>query len=498
MTHQEWQLLIPFYIADTLPTQQKQQFEHHLRDCDSCQHEIAEWRSIASAVWANAEDAAQHLPPLSPEVYNRLQYRDKPPVSKHAANPPRPSYAPPSRQKQRVQLQPRRRKQPSRAKQIALPVTVAAGFIVAVLFGGLIVMLTIGNLPQDDVSPNEVALGITQEIVVTPETNPVDNVEAASIDRGDSSNTVQENPSPMPTQTATLDVRIGLSSQEMTAVAPPTIDARIAVSPQPNIAQQNTLNPLPTHTPFVSQAASNNQTNQTGMRDNSTSLTNPNPQSGGGNNNLPNNPPIEMGGGSEDVAAMAAPMIEGDGPYITTTPNLQQDGYHLCFIFNPTDAPLSLYQHANDMAEVIAFLASGEEYRTLVRSENGWYQVLIPRRDNSSVTITWMPPETAYLRGNCDDDLFWVPTPTQAPRVNLTPSPTTIVVRDNLWLIAEYGEVNAFANPDTSGVLATLPQGFTAQIVASTGVGANQWVRIQLDTGQSAWVQASSVRVVVR
>src|SRR5262245_46750771 len=145
MKHQEWQEQIPFYIAQTLSPEQRRAFEGHLATCDSCQAEMDDWRMIASAVWREADEAARHLPPLSQEVYNRLSYRDKAPVSRYAANPPRPQ--PPQASPTNVTVLPQRRR-------IQLPLTMVAGLIVALVFGGLLFLFAFRDKGADEVALN--------------------------------------------------------------------------------------------------------------------------------------------------------------------------------------------------------------------------------------------------------------------------------------------------------------------------------------------------------
>ena len=51
MQHKEWQEQIPFYVAQTLSSDEIRLFEAHLLNCESCQQETDDWRGIASAVW---------------------------------------------------------------------------------------------------------------------------------------------------------------------------------------------------------------------------------------------------------------------------------------------------------------------------------------------------------------------------------------------------------------------------------------------------------------
>lgn len=72
MRHQDAQDMIPFYVAGTLPQAEARALEQHLADCAMCRRALEEWRVIGGAVRAEAEDWAQRLPPLGPEVRRRL------------------------------------------------------------------------------------------------------------------------------------------------------------------------------------------------------------------------------------------------------------------------------------------------------------------------------------------------------------------------------------------------------------------------------------------
>ncbi len=63
--HKQWEDLIPFYIAQTLPRQEAAALEQHLAGCDMCRRSMDEWRTIATAVRTQAVSHLRDLPPLS-------------------------------------------------------------------------------------------------------------------------------------------------------------------------------------------------------------------------------------------------------------------------------------------------------------------------------------------------------------------------------------------------------------------------------------------------
>lgn len=71
--HEQWLDLIPFYVAGSLPQDQRRALEQHLRTCETCRREVREWDLIAGIVRQDADLYARHLPPLSTMVQEQLQ-----------------------------------------------------------------------------------------------------------------------------------------------------------------------------------------------------------------------------------------------------------------------------------------------------------------------------------------------------------------------------------------------------------------------------------------
>lgn len=160
MTHQDWQDMLPFYVAQTLSIDDKRRFEAHLADCERCQAELAEWETIAGAVWREADEVAQSLPPLSQDVYNRLSYRDSTPASRFSSNPPRPSRT--ANESNRVQERPRT-SDTQRNRRSRLPLALVAGVALFVFVGSLVAYL---NRPVADPNEPEIVLSPAGETIV--------------------------------------------------------------------------------------------------------------------------------------------------------------------------------------------------------------------------------------------------------------------------------------------------------------------------------------------
>ncbi|MCC6805463.1 MAG: zf-HC2 domain-containing protein, partial [Anaerolineae bacterium] len=66
--HNNWEEMLPFYIAGTLPKNDLRRLENHLAGCAECRKSLAEWQRIADAVREDAASQMRDLPPLAPRV----------------------------------------------------------------------------------------------------------------------------------------------------------------------------------------------------------------------------------------------------------------------------------------------------------------------------------------------------------------------------------------------------------------------------------------------
>ncbi|GEM_PF-736258 len=73
MHNNQWEELIPFYVAQTLSRRESAAFEQHLASCDICQKSLTEWGAIASAVRAESAAHLRDLPPLSPALMAQMR-----------------------------------------------------------------------------------------------------------------------------------------------------------------------------------------------------------------------------------------------------------------------------------------------------------------------------------------------------------------------------------------------------------------------------------------
>lgn len=441
MNHKDWQALIPFYVAKTLDDTQRQQFEAYVQQCGgTCHQEIEQWRQIALVVWHDADAIARSLPPLSQEVYNRLQYRDRPPSTQYSANPPRPVEA---------IIEPTRVSRLRGQRRFSIPVTLVAGLLMTFIFGGLLIVWS--TRPPADNDAATIAL----------------NGTPAGEDGDFASSSLGTDPTP-------VDI-----SEDVTG----TVQSRdLGVLPTP-FATQTVQSLIVTNTPFISPP---------------TAVAPP-----------PDVQPSDNGGAGEDNSNNEALSVAPEtvdlnaGPYITPSPEMMQDGAPLCFVINPTDSVINVWQQANRDNPPIAAVLPSERYRTLVISAEGWYQIFLP---NLASRVGWIAPETAILEGNCASNGLWLATPT----IVFTPQPQPSATAT--WVVQpESGtaQVAVITNPaarlrsgpSNSGQFVTLNTeplqvGDEFLFTGFTRYGNEQWIRIGSRDYPEAYLLLSDVQLV--
>jgi hypothetical protein len=131
--HEQWQDQIPFYVAGTLSPQEAAVLEQHLNECAACRRVVQEWRIIADAVRAEAEQWSKPLPPLSAAVREHLKAQ---PVS--STNGFKPHGAPPDPEFKVSYLRPQTG---SPRRRGSIPATLAAALILLILFGALVIFV---------------------------------------------------------------------------------------------------------------------------------------------------------------------------------------------------------------------------------------------------------------------------------------------------------------------------------------------------------------------
>ena len=123
--HEQWQDMIPFYIAGSLTGAEASALERHLAGCELCRREAEAWGLIADAVRAEAKSWSQP-PPLALEIRAQLY---------GSVNGARRETLPPAH--------PYQRPVPRRRWRFAVPATLTAVVAVLLLFGGLLVFMAL-------------------------------------------------------------------------------------------------------------------------------------------------------------------------------------------------------------------------------------------------------------------------------------------------------------------------------------------------------------------
>lgn len=440
MQHKEWQEQIPFYVAQTLSPDEIRHFEAHLINCATCQQEIADWRGIASAVWREADDAAQNLPPLSQDVYNRLNYRDRAPQSRYSTNPPRsqtndtPENVHPLKQTNRS----------------SFPLTLVAGLVVAVIFGGL--LMTFALRPTQTAS--EIALNLTDSNSMTEQF-------------GSDSTVIREL---TPTQTPITDLIPTISSSpeptETLIQGPPIFVTNTALPSATAIA---TLTPVPTNIPETVTPvpiATQDSSSISAIQEAATAL-----------------PPTV-------TATPTIPAPIGGGPYITVTPGTFAEGLPACEAFNPTNSPIEIFTQADRNSEIVDVILPGQIIPVTDTSTTGWYTLRL-----SNDLSGWLQSGFAYLRGNCLSSLP-VATVIASPTSNIIATPVNPVeLPENDTIVAINASfADLYAGPDfNSTVLGLAERDQQFPVVGYQGTGDNRWVLVRLADNSEAWLWASVV-----
>ncbi|HEX3050760.1 MAG TPA: zf-HC2 domain-containing protein [Aggregatilineaceae bacterium] len=152
--HKQWQDLLPYYIAGTLPRSSAAELERHLTGCDSCRRALNEWQMVAGVVQNQAEEWSIQAPPLAPE----LRFHNLRPSSNGFGH----TSALAEMQEKTIRVMPEPRKAAARSQR--LPLTMVAAVLVVVLSGIALIFLSRQN---DDESASPGARPTNQVLLRT-------------------------------------------------------------------------------------------------------------------------------------------------------------------------------------------------------------------------------------------------------------------------------------------------------------------------------------------
>lgn len=476
LTHKKWQELIPFYLARTLSDAETAAFEAYMRQNEArCQPEVTEWRIVASAVWREADAYARALPPLSSQVYQRLTYRTTQPASAARYPAPPPATPPP--------VLPGRRGVAQRTYM--LPLSMVAGFTLAMLFGGIVILLVLnfsGWLQPGPLAAPRVALDASATPTVTNTTIP---------------------PPPEPTATQTPIPQMILTQARLTQAAQDTMPQRpmggslggaptslsfVTNTPVPflgmeTMPQPSATQPIePSQTPLPSAHAVMTEPRQQ-------QLITPLPPT------ATIAPPVSLYVTPIDQAAPDNSNLSAPSQPLDATSQLSAqvaDGH--CTLVNETAQPVNVHSRTTRTSPVVGVLQVGEHKQVRVTSD-GWYEVY----QVTGGILGWVSGVDITLIGDCS--MLWTPTPTQNANQSTGLSSNGSYRADGVSVVevaTSFADVRS-APGITQPVITVLQRGESSTVLAwfEDSSGTNQsWALLRLNNGQEGWVWADSLRVI--
>ncbi|MEO1289930.1 MAG: SH3 domain-containing protein, partial [Chloroflexota bacterium] len=162
----------------------------------------------------------------------------------------------------------------------------------------------------------------------------------------------------------------------------------------------------------------------------------------------------------------------------------------LCELFNPTNAPIELYERPDRNSQIVTVLMPDDLMRVVGRSNTGWYLI-----EAVSGASGWLQQSFAYVRGSCDDSVPSVTVQPTATRIIATTTPQTITrtpSSERVVVSASFADLYAEPRFD-SAVIGVADRNDEFPVLGYQGTGTNRWVNVQLPDGSSAWVWASTV-----
>lgn len=186
-----------------------------------------------------------------------------------------------------------------------------------------------------------------------------------------------------------------------------------------------------------------------------------------------------VGGGDPDVS-MIAP--EGDALNMAGQTTIQTQDPTLCFVINDTGQNINIYRLPGIQYEVADTLTIGERIEANVRSENGWYQVIV----RGEGLIGWVDGALVTATDACND----VPLPTPTRMVSPTSALTSCLAQG----ITDDGAVNIYAGPgQTFDILNAMSPQTGADVVAQSD---NGWYQVEYTIYGlvwNGWVRSAAV-----
>lgn len=219
--HNQWEEMLPFYAAGTLPKAEAARLERHLSHCDACRRSLNDWRLVAAAVRAEAASQLRDLPPLSPDVMRvAAGQMHNPRMSVNTV-----SFAP----------QPVRGQEPPR-RASSTPITLAVAAFTVLLLGGLLVLMALRLTPTEQGSNGVVLMPSATPSEAVTETAPTEILPLIVVIEPSNTPTppMQDVPSQVP-PTSAAPPTVNVPTQIPATPVPPTfvMPTPIAATPEP-------------------------------------------------------------------------------------------------------------------------------------------------------------------------------------------------------------------------------------------------------------------------
>lgn len=468
----KWQDLIPYYIAGSLPDEDKRALEAYLRDCGApCEHELADWRQIASGTWQVAQAAVQTLPPLSARV--RAEVAKDPQTLRGGQNQQKIITPDVFREPRDVlstgtaPVYTRQMAQTRRANNAKrIPLTLAAVFVTVLIFGGLILsQLKPDSAEQDVIELTEAGDGNGTSIAVAAQPSLQPEATTGIL-------ATPERPQPSATSTITpSSTPLGASNTPN-----PGTESLLFVASEGCSIQNNSGGALTTYrnASFEAQRVGLMQEGDTAQVLIATSDGWFELYYG----NWVNGASLTLNGDCSGLITPTPTQI-GDGK-----PSTDDGGQSSCKLRNDSSEFVTLYQWPSFDSAINGRLTPGEEVSIYLNNSTGWYQVFYAQ---------WVFGEQVTLTGDCTQ--LWTPTATIPPIVTSTPLPPPSASNP----IAVVSVANASINslPGLTGFfIQSFPQNASLRIIASNGNPGDTWYLVQFDEGRTGWIQSTQVQVL--
>lgn len=145
--HEQWQDLMPFYLAGTLSRAEAAALESHLAGCAECQLALNEWRIIAEVVKAEGQMRARALPPLAKSTRESIKQENTAAQNGRVLSLPTQPNQPAVKFRQPAATL--KAMKPIRTRQTRFPVTMAAAAVIVFVLGGILIF-AMSRPPADE------------------------------------------------------------------------------------------------------------------------------------------------------------------------------------------------------------------------------------------------------------------------------------------------------------------------------------------------------------